>query len=637
MCKPLTVFLFFYLTTMLAHAGNIGYPVNTIPEALLKNANVVKRVDETFFEVVNPHETLLRKKYVFTILNEQGLSFATLVEGYNKMIKIESLEGNLYDGKGLLLKKMRNKDIRDYSAVSDISLMEDTRVKVFDFNYKEYPFTVEYEVITKTNNTYHFPSWTPQPSQYLSVENSSYTFICPQDYGLRFKAFNCNEPPAITIANNKKTHTWKAANLTAIVAPFAAPNWNEITTSVHFSAAGFEMEGYAGNAVSWEEFGKFQKQLNENRDQLPEAILQKIKQLTDGITNPKEKVKRLYEFMQQNTRYISIQLGIGGLQPFEARFVADKGYGDCKALSNYMYSLLKAAGIKSYHALVNGGINPIDRYMIEDLPSHQFNHMILCVPFEKDSMWLECTSQTDPAGYMGGFTGNRKVLLITEEGGKLVSTPKYGLKENVQVRSIKGRLDENGYLDMEVSTVYKAMQQDYVFGMLSVLAKDKIKEHLNSALGLASYEVNDFKYTAKKEVLPEVEEQLRITVNNYATVTGRRMFITPNVLNRYPYNLIEEERKLDIEFHDEYRTIDSVEIALTEGYEIESLPPLVRLQTSYGKYQTSLVVKNKKIFYIREFEQYSGKFPATEYAGVTNFYNSIYKADRSRLVLVKAP
>src|SRR5207244_663743 len=103
---------------------------------------------------------------------------------------------------------------------------------------------------------------------------------------------------------------------------------------------------------SWQELGKFQVQLNSGRDKLPDAVKQTVHQLTDQISDPKEKVRILYEYLQRNTRYISIQLGIGGFQPFDASFVASKSYGDCKALSNYMYSLLKEANIKSCYTQI---------------------------------------------------------------------------------------------------------------------------------------------------------------------------------------------------------------------------------------------------------------------------------------------
>ena len=69
---------------------------------------------------------------------------------------------------------------------------------------------------------------------------------------------------------------------------------------------------------------------------LPEDIKKKVHELTDHLKDPREKINVLYDFLQKNTHYISIQLGIGGWQPFPADYVAAKRYGDCKALSNYM-------------------------------------------------------------------------------------------------------------------------------------------------------------------------------------------------------------------------------------------------------------------------------------------------------------
>jgi hypothetical protein len=626
----------FLLICFFTQAADIKYPVSSIPENLKKNADVVKRTEEIVFEIANLKEAVYHRKVVYTILNENGERYAAMVVGYDKLRKVSAFEGTLYDANGNVLKKAKIKDIQDLSAVQDISLFDDNRIKVLDFTNQFYPYTVEFETEVKFNNTYMLPDWFPQQGEKLSVESSSYSFIAPVDYSIRFKAFNYEGQPSSSTEKNKQIKTWKVANLTAVKRVFASPTWNELTPSVYFAPSEFEMEGFKGNGTTWQDFGKFSLALNEGRDQLSNDIIQKVTDLTKGLKDEKEKIRVLYNFLQQNTRYISIQLGIGGLQPFEASFVAKKGYGDCKALSNYMYSLLKAAGIKSYYTLVRGGRDLDDKYILEDFPSDQFNHIILCVPLSKDTMWLECTSQTESAGYMGNFTGNRKALLITEDGGKLVSTPHYGIKENTQLRTIKGKINPEGTFVMNVTTNYRGIQQDDRSGLINALSRDKVKKYLQEDLQLSTYEVNNFKYSQKKDILPEVDEQLDVVVDNYATITGKRLFILPNILSRGGVRLSDEEDRrvdfvLDYEWHDE----DDYEIEIPEGYQLETIPQQVSLNTKFGMYNSSTKLDGNKIIYHRVREQFSGRFPAKDQAELTKFFEDIYKADRARVVLVK--
>lgn len=626
----------FLFLSIVGYCADVNYGVAAIAPGLLKNANVVKRMEDVRFEIVNGRETILYRKYALTILNENGDAYADLYVAYNKMRKVISIDGSLYDAAGKQLKNVKNKDVKDISGVSDNNLMDDTRYKVHNFYCKAYPYTVEYEVVTKLNNSYSFPSWFPQSFEGQSVENSSFTVTAPKEYNVRYKAYNYKGEPTIATEKDKRRLTWKVHSLAAIKKQFASPVWQELTTAVLLAPSTFEMEGITGSAATWEELGKFQIILNEGRDKLPDNVLNDVKKLTLDKSDDREKVTTLYKYLQSNTRYISIQLGIGGLQPFEASFVAQKGYGDCKALSNYMYSLLKAAGIKSYYTWVSGGRDMDDKYINEDFPSDQFNHIILCVPLKKDTMWLECTSQTDPAGYMGSFTGNRKALLITETGGKLVSTPRYGLNENLQTRSVKGVVSETGDLTVTVKTRYKGLQQDNLQGMLNYLSKDKVKKVLNEQLNLSTYDITNFKYEENRSSMPQVDEQLDILISNYATISGKRLFIHPNLLNRSTQRITdEEERRYEYVIDFEYRDVDTVEIDIPEGYTVEAMPQDVSLKTKFGSYNSSIRIANDKLFYIRVREQYAGRFPAKDKEELFTFYEAIYKSDRSRVVLVK--
>lgn len=619
----------------LLFAGGGEYAVSNISEALKKNAHVVKRMEQVRFEVVNTGEAVLWKKYALTILDEKGDEQAGFLEYYDKLHEIKNIEGALFDAEGKELKRLKNRQIIDLTGSDDDNLIDDRRRKYHNFYYKVYPYTIQYEVEIRFNGTLFFPVWLPREDEHYSVEESNISVVCPADYTVRYKAYNYNEEPVVTTGEKgKKILTWQVKNLPAIEDEFASPSWYEMNTVVIFAPAAFELQQYKGSMVNWQEFGRFVYELKKGRDQLPDNIKQVVHQLTNNITDAREKISKLYDYMQKNTRYISIQLGIGGWQPFDARYVATKSYGDCKALTNYMYSLLKEAGINSCYTLIKAGRNA--NKIIADFPSQQFNHVILCVPLQKDTMWLECTSQTLPAGYLGEFTCDRYALMVNENGGTLIRTPKYSMQDNLELRHIKAVLDEDATLQVKSMTNYGGLQQDLYHELIHGLSKDKVKEFLHEQLDFATYEVMSFDYKETSAMLPSVQESLDIVVSNYATITGKRLFIIPNIMTKASRKLQpDEERKFDIELGMEYKDVDTVEIVLPEGYTAESVPADVSISARFGKYNCSVKLNGSKLFYYRSLEHYSGRFPAKDYPDLVKFYETIYKADRNKVVLVK--
>ncbi len=624
----LTIFSF------LVDANDGDFAVSKIDPALLKNANAVVRVDEMKFEIKSLTNTNLINHYVITILNEKGERWADLYEYYNKYREINSLEGILYDEEGKQLSKIKKKDTKDESGVDGGTLMDDARFKVHNFYYKVFPYTIEYTIETTNKNTLSFPSWTAQGGGSISVEQSSMTVIFPTDYQIRYKAFNYDKSPIETIDKNKKTLTWSAKNLKAIIREPYAPMLHEIIPMVIFGPTDFQMDDYKGNMRTWKDFGKFVYDLKQGRDQLPENIKQTVHAIADKISDPKEKISSLYKFMQDNTRYISIQLGIGGLQPFPASDVAAKRYGDCKALTNYMFSILQEVGINSYYTLVRAG--KYEKYITKDFPSQQFNHVILCTPLQQDTVWLECTSQTLQAGYLSDFTCDRPALLVDANGGKLIHTPIYKMNDNLQVRKIAGKLDEKGNLEINLKAVYNGLQQDDYHKMVKGLSKEKLKDVLNELLSLSMYDIIDFDYKELNTRIPSIQENLNITANGYASVTGKRMFIQPNIMTKTNRKLsLDSTRKYDVVLDNEYIDIDSVVVEIPAGYALESLPSNVNITSKFGKFIATTKVDNNKLYYYRTVEQKTGKFPKEDYNELVKYFETIYKADRAKVVLVK--
>jgi hypothetical protein len=623
------------VTCLSARAGDkIDFAVSGIPQTLQTNADVVVRLDETRFEITAIGRAREYHHYAITILNERGDKHAGLVEQYDKLHEIESISGTLYDANGKKLRSLKKQEISDYSGTGDESLITDDRIKVHNFYYKVYPYTIEYEVKTKYYYTLFFPRWIPQDAEHYAVQESKITVICPADYKFRYKAFNYAKEPVIQTEKSTTSYTWEIVNLPAMESEYASPNWIEITPTVCLGPDQFEVEGYQGNMKTWQDFGKFVYALKAGKDILPDPVRQKVHVLTDAVSDPREKVRLLYEFMQQNTHYISVQLGIGGWQPFDAKYVAEKKYGDCKALVNYMYSLLKEAGVPSYYTLVKAGAS--SHYLVDDFPSSQFNHVILCVPQQRDTIWLECTSQTLPAGYLSGFTADRYALLIGEEGGKLIRTPKYNRKDNLQSRHTTAVLDGEGNVSARINTQYRAEQMDDLESMVNELSKDKVMKILKSELDIPTYDINTFSYREERSALPSIYESLDLVARGYAQVSGKRIFINPNIINRSKRRLhADENRKFDIVTYYEFEDVDSTEITIPAGYQPEAVTPATTVDSKFGRYTATVSMQNDKIIYYRRLEKYSGRWPATAWPDFVKFYEQLYKADNSRIVLVK--
>lgn len=623
-----------FLLTSTAGFAQADLNITEIPAALLVNANAVVRNAVTNIEIRNEGKAIITNQYVVTVFNPGGNKYASMDLQYDKLISIRSFSGNLYDASGKRIRSLKKGDITDQSATSSYSLADDNRVRSHNFNYQNYPYTVEYETAVEYNGIFYFPSWTPVEDENLSVQQSQLQVQMPLNYTIRYKTFNYNKEPEIATGKDSKTLQWKVENLVPVKSEAFSVPWFECTPSVFLAPTSFRLQDYNGTMTDWATFGKFLYTLNAGRDKLPDNVKSKVHALTDGLASTPAKVKILYEYLQQNTRYISVQLGIGGWQTYDANYVASNGYGDCKALSNYMYSLLKEAGIKSYYTLIKAGEH--NQSFIPDFPSNQFNHVIVCVPQDKDTIWLECTSQTEAPGYLGSFTGNRNALIIKEDGGVLVKTPGYTKTENLQIRKINSVLDLEGNLTLNIDTKYQAEQQDDVDGLLHGLSKELIAEYLKDKLSIPSYDILKFDYTQNKNGLPSVNEKLEVKAYNFATVTGKRIFITPNILNRSGTKIQDHDKRINpIRLSIEYTDIDTVEIKVPEGYVPESLPAGEGFDTKFGKFGTSFSFEPGRIIYIRHMQRNSGYYPATDGDALKKFYDAIYRSDRARIVLVK--
>ncbi len=606
-----------------------NYAVSGIPDSLENHADAVIRIQQTDININSKKSCDIYTKEAITILKKSGEKFAYIYIPYdNNLIKFVSFKGKVFDKNGLLVKTFKKKDVKDISYYE--GLYSENRIKYTEKPALNPPYTIEYEVKLHYNGFLNIERWVPVPYYKVSLQKSVLNIFSPEKYQYRVKEINFHGTKDEEKLNSLVRKTWKIENLNAVIPEPYNNSLLNLVPAVYIDPVDFYLEGFFGTMDTWQNFGKWILKLNEGRDKLPEKTISDIKNLIKNIHDDKTKAKIIYEYMQNRTRYVSIQLGIGGWQPFEAGYTDKNGYGDCKALTYYMQSLLKVAGIKSYYTIVRAGADSPDIY--SDYPSQQFNHAILCLPFNNDTTWLECTSQKIPFGYISDFTDDRDVLVITEDGGKLMHTEYYSEKINTLNRKAEINLKLNGNIKADIYAKYRGLQYDLISQMSDLPAEKKLKKIKNN-ISLSGLSVDSFNYCNYKNIIPYADEYLKIRINNYASVSSGRVFLIPNMFNRItkiPKKL--KNRKSNIRLKTAYSDTDTLIYRLPENIEPEFIPENAEKKTKFGEYSAKIEIVNGKLIYIRKLIMHKGTFSAEDYDDFRNFLKFIAKSDKQTCV-----
>jgi len=235
--------------------------------------------------------------------------------------------------------------------------------------------------------------------------------------------------------------------------------------------------------ASWEDIGRWYGSLQKDSLEVTPAIQAKTAELTKGLTTDDQKIRAIYAFVSLKFHYIGLDFGIGRYQPHAADDVLGNGYGDCKDKHTLLASLLKAAGIEAWPALIHA-----TRKIDPDVPSPaQFNHVITVVPTGGQMIWLDTTPEVSPYGLLLLTLRDKPALVIPS--GKppvLMTTPANPPFPQLQEFSAKGKLGSDGTFTGHVEQEYHGDAEVAARMLFRQVAQSQWKE---AAQGI-SYRLN---------------------------------------------------------------------------------------------------------------------------------------------------
>ena len=536
------------------------------------------------------------------IFNRAGEEFTKVSIPYSKLIKISKLEACIKDMNGIIIKRLGKGEISDRNAISDMAFYEDNFVKEFTLKHNVYPYSIFYSYQLQQDEFLQIEEWLPVIGRKVPTIKAVLNVEVPLDYNILFTNRFTDTFRSDT-TNSFFRYSWTASCQNLPEKELFSPPFSSLIPDVSLVPLKFRYDK-PGSFDTWISFGDWNNSLLEGLSDLP--ILEKSKVLNmvrDVEGFQLQRIKILYYYLQDQTRYINVTLETGGFKPYPASYVAKNKYGDCKALTNYFMAVLEVAGIKSFYTKVNADDPKIQ--IDKSFPSQQFNHIILCVPLQGDTIWLDCTSN-NPFNYLGIFTQDRDVLILEKGRSHFTKTPALSYSDVREMRKAKIRQNYQDQVLAAFSNSSRGEAYEALIYLSHSVSESQRSQIFKSNFGEEGFDVIDF----------NLKDPERDSAEIYHTYTARsndvyKFYGDDLLIKILPFQVLRFEdpgkRRLPVQIDYPIFKIDSLEYEIPAGYSLNGDLINKEIRSNYGIYKVEAAEHNRIVKIVKEFYPLSGK------------------------------
>ncbi len=588
------------------------------------------------------------ERQAYKILRPGGRERGTIYASFDAETRITAIHGWCIPAQGKDY-EVKDKDVLETAVfgVSNGELASDVRTKILKIPAADIGNIVGYEIEHEDRPYILQDEWGFQDED--PVREARYTLQLPA--GWEYKASFLNYSPVKETSTGANQWQWVVTNVEAIRPEGDMPPWRAVAGQMvvsFFPPGGGQAKGFE----NWNEMALWEAGLVRGRRDSSPEIKQKVAALTASETSATRKMAALGKFVQDDIRYVAIELGIGGWQPHAANDIFSHHFGDCKDKATLMSTMLKEVGIDSYYVVVNtrrGAVNA-------NTPAvNWFNHVILAIKLPDGAsdpnltatlqhktlgrlLIFDPTDEMTPFGYLRGALQANFGLLVTDSGGELIELPKLAASMSGIRRTAKLTLTPAGALTGDVTEIRLGDPGAYQRYALRSAAtdKDKIKPiETLLADSLANYRLTHATVTNLTHNDQPFGYDYSLVVDNYAKTAGNLLLVRPRVFGSKASALLEtkEPRKFPVEFTGPSLDSDTFEIALPAGYEVSDLPPPVDVDYDFASYHSKTEASGNTLKYTRRLEVKQLTVPVAQAETLKKFYRIIASDERNTAVL----
>jgi hypothetical protein len=301
----------------------------------------------------------------------------------------------------------------------------------------------------------------------------------------------------------------------------------------------------------------------------------KTAELIKHAYSEREKVTRIYDWVQQNFHYLALFTDeMQGFVPNPADTVCKRMYGDCKDMSSILMAMCQKAGISAYFTAIGSDDQP---YTHDEIQSeYLYDHMICAVKLDGEWVFLDGTTHIQPLGVdRRDLQGKEAFIMLDNDHHKVVKIPEAPASQNVLIDNTTMNLEYNDVTGTTYQRYSGYGAWDIAENLAYLNRKEDRDEYIKdlTSRGNSKYLVTRYDANASKSGNRDVTINANYKLGGYAQQVKREYFVNMNVKTTFSSLRMNEEDRNIAMFLPYKKTIkETVTLNIPKGYRLKSLP-----------------------------------------------------------------
>ncbi|GEM_PF-4476998 len=391
-----------------------------------------------------------------------------------------------------------------------------------------------------------------------------YELVTPLEMPLKYKSTGYGSEPIIKQDPilKKKSYVWEARNIRPLVMELSMPPYRELGRWSVLSTAD-----------NWGKIADWWRELIVAKQTPDDKIKKLALDLTQGKITDYDKLRSIFEYIQQNIRYVGFTFGRTAYEPSPAAQTLENRYGDCKDKVVLLLALLKQAGVEAYSALVR--TRPEGRLQTDISSEKEFDHVIVAAVIDGKYLFVDPTAESFDMDTLIYTDEDVNALIIKEDKWEFVKTPLSTAAQNKVETKVNLEVHPDLKMTGEMNVQWKGQENGLIRTALKIMKKEQHQEFVNQLVqGSYPYaRMLSYKFLQEQDIHKPLELNVSFEIKNGIT-QAENMLVLRTFGDQgasMPTYLMQQRRHPIMQAYLRETKLD-IAVVLADGLSVKKLP-----------------------------------------------------------------